>query len=503
MSQKPPKPLDPADVRRCQDLLESIVADRSLLLGLSDDLKVGLLKAAGQVSRPDRDALDQLCYAKRRTAKKERSEAAAAKDRGLRATTGIRAARHAPVYLPPAQTENRQGASSGRKLERAKNCYVCKQEFVYLHEFYDALCMDCAEHNYLKRFQSADLKGRYAVITGSRVKIGYQAALMLLRAGAHVLSTTRFPHDAAQRYAREPDYLDWADRLHVYGLDLRHAPSVELFAQHACATLPRLDFLINNAAQTVRRPAGWYSHLLAAEDTASGTIPAAAQSLLAGHNALKNQLVTYGQRTQSGIGLTASAALSQLAVALEDRVTDPALFPEGQLDADLQQIDRRRMNSWRMVLSDVPTPELIEVQLVNAIAPFILCGHLKPLMVRVPTRDKHVVNVTAMEGIFSRGTKTDKHPHTNMAKAALNMMTVTSAPDYLKDGIHMNAVDTGWVTDEDPEEHAQRKKHELDFQPPLDIVDGAARILDPIFSGHLTGNHVSGKFLKDYAPSTW
>ena len=71
-----------------------------------------------------------------------------------------------------------------------------------------------------------------------------------------------------------------------------------------------------------------------------------------------------------------------------------------------------------------------------------------------------------MEGIFSRGTKTDRHPHTNMAKAALNMMTLTSARDYVRDGIHMNAVDTGWVTDEDPALHATRKRDELDFQPP-------------------------------------
>ena len=68
---------------------------------------------------------------------------------------------------------------------------------------------------------------------------------------------------------------------------------------------------------------------------------------------------------------------------------------------------------------------MLEVQLVNAVAPFILCARLKPLMLRAPGRDKHVVNVSAMEGIFSRGTKTDRHPHTNMAKAALNMLTLT------------------------------------------------------------------------------
>ena len=169
----------------------------------------------------------------------------------------------------------------------------------------------------------------------------------------------------------------------------------------------------------------------------------------------------------------------------------------------VQKVDLRTVNTWRLGLADVSTPELLEVLLINAIAPFILAAKLKPLMRRHPTRESHIVNVSAMEGIFSRGTKTDKHPHTNMAKAAMNMMTLTSAPDYVRDGIWMNAVDTGWVTDEDPAAHSRRKQEMHDFQPPLDVVDGAARVLDPLFSGLRTGNHVYGKFFKDYRPSPW
>jgi NAD(P)-dependent dehydrogenase (short-subunit alcohol dehydrogenase family) len=195
--------------------------------------------------------------------------------------------------------------------------------------------------------------------------------------------------------------------------------------------------------------------------------------------------------------------MSQIALLPEDAPGRIDLFPRGKVDQDLQQIDLRDRNSWRLLLHEVSTVELLEVQLVNAVAPFIFNARLKPLMLRTPDRDKHIVNVSAMEGQFYRNFKTTRHPHTNMAKAALNMMTRTSAADYQADGIHMNSVDTGWVTDEDPVEVAARKIVEQRFHPPLDIVDGAARIVDPIVDGVNTGKHVWGQFLKDYQPTDW
>jgi len=267
-------------------------------------------------------------------------------------------------------------------------------------------------------------------------KIGYQAGLKLLRSGAHLVVTTRFPRNAAARYAQEADFGEWSDRLEIFGLDLRHTPSVETFCRDFAATHARLDFIINNACQTVRRPPDFYAHLMAEETTATRGLPGHARKVLGDADRGRD-----GRDGQDGKELNA-AMLSQVPLLAEELLARSDLFPAGQLDWDLQQVDLRDRNSWRMLLADVPTVEMLEVQLVNAIAPFIFNARLKPLMLRTPERDKHIVNVSAVEGQFYRTCKTTRHPHTNMAKAALNMMTRTAATDYVNDGIHMNSVDT-------------------------------------------------------------
>jgi len=508
-----PRIISTEEIDSCISTLAALVADTNQIFDIPKEKRTALLKVSGMLSRPSREEFSR----RKKDGKKAALRKIAARDKSARKETGIRSAREAIVFEAPKLLGISDLANKEQlELESPRNCYVCKAVFTKLHHFYDTMCSDCGDFNYAKRFQNADVKGQVAIITGSRLKIGYHITLMLLRGGATVIATTRFPVDSALRFSKEADFTEWGHRLKIHGLDLRHIPSVEIFCNYIEQKYERLDILINNAAQTVRRPAGFYSHLMENEERPLASLPTYARDLLTDHIGCLDELKVLTSGTSSnknmpvtwhgpepGIGLRASAKLSQIPYSFDNTLVAKEVFPEGELDADLQQVDLRKTNSWRLKLGEIETTEMIEVQLVNAVAPFVLCNRLSEIMKKDNTGQKHIINVSAMEGKFFRFFKESRHPHTNMAKAALNMLTHTSAQALSKDGIFMNAVDTGWVTDEDPVELAKKKEELHDFQPPLDIVDGAARVMDPLFDGINTGKHWCGKFLKDYKPIDW
>lgn len=495
-----------AQLLAATSFLERIATSAEALDTLSEAERVRFINAAGSVFCPD--PVERRIRVKARARKRRQDRIGA--DEKLLHQTGIRTLRQKKEFTtpnvfpppPPAPDEDAPGVGAPQTADQ-QHCYVCKTKYTAVHHFYDQMCPSCAEFNYAKRSELADLSGTTALLTGGRVKIGYQAGIKLLRCGASLIVATRFPRNAAARYAAEVDFSNWADRLEIVGLDLRHTPSVEAFCHHVLATRQRLDFIINNACQTVRRPPDFYAHMMEGEAAALESLQPEVLALVATSAGLRRHDMLPASTSALHEGILDAPQLSQTALLPEESQPQSHLFPQGQLDKDLQQVDLRERNSWRLLMHEVSSVELLETQLVNAVAPFVINARLKPLMERTPGRAKHIVNVSAVEGQFYRRYKTTRHPHTNMAKAALNMMTRTSAADYQSSGIHMNSVDTGWVSDEDPVQVAARKTVEQRFHPPLDIVDGAARVVDPLVAGINTGEHLWGQFLKDYKPTDW
>lgn len=454
-------------------------------LGQDDESYVALRHACGKFYK---DVKKQRRIAKR--------DAIAAADRAVVESTATGSAQRIDDETAGiALVSNASGATAGT-LQVARPCYICKSKYTTVDAFYHQLCPDCAALNHAKRDARTDLSGKRALLTGGRAKIGMYIALRLLRDGAHTTITTRFPHDAVRRFTAVPDSADWIHRLRIVGIDLRDPAQVIGLADSLAAAGP-IDIIINNAAQTVRRTPGAYGPLSDAESTPlpAGPLP---------------ELLTFGHTSDLHPAALVGSVDSHPVLAPEaigaDRVTGEAMTAGS---ADLSRIDAGGLvpdevtiNSWTQNLGQVDALELLEVQLCNQTAPFILISRLRPAMAGSPARRSYVVNVSAMEGQFARQYKGPGHPHTNMSKAALNMLTRTSAAEMLEaDGILMTAVDTGWITDERPHVTKVRLAAE-GFKAPLDLVDGAARVYDPIVRGE-AGEDVHGVFLKDYTASAW
>ncbi|RNL84647.1 SDR family oxidoreductase [Halostreptopolyspora alba] len=454
-----PDTLEPGDIAACLRVLEQAGA-------APDDPRWAEVRdAATRVHR---------AYKKRR--KVERRAERLSRDRAVLAATERHREQAPPPEPPNADADSRRVIG---ELAVARPCYVCRAPYRLVSWDYHRLCPDCAEYNRRRRHARCSLRGRRAVVTGGRIKIGFHTAVKMLRDDAEVVVTTRFPRDAARRFAAVPDSAEWLPRLRVYGVDFLDPAAVDSFLADLHRRFDHLDILVNNAAQTIRRPTAYYREVRA------------------------------GEREP----LTGSAAEVDVASADTDHRLDtgtpagtvapaPEWFPAGRVDESGEPVDLRPRNSWRLRAHEVDPAEWLECHVVNAFVPFVLTARLRGLLESSPWPDRYVVQVSAMEGAFSsRGYKSRHHPHTNMAKASLNMLTRTSAVDYAASGIHMNSVDTGWVTEESPHP-IKTSLREAGLRPPLDVVDGAARVYDPVVRG-VNGDPVSGRFLKDYQAVEW
>ncbi|MBD3941655.1 SDR family NAD(P)-dependent oxidoreductase [Microbacterium sp. NEAU-LLC] len=485
-SDLPPSGIDPDDLAVALRVLDS-------LAGIDE-------------AHPDfiavRRATAKMFKAVKRHRRREIRDAIAAADKAVVAATATGAPDRIDDETRGIPITSSTTAPTAGTLIKARACYICKQPYTVVDSFYHQLCPDCAAMSHAKRNARTDLSGKRALLTGGRAKIGMYIALRLLRDGAHTTITTRFPRDAVRRFSSLPDAAEWIDRLKIVGIDLRDPAQVIGLAEDVAAAGP-LDILINNATQTVRRSPGAYQPLVDAElaPLPNGPLP---------------ELVTFGhtndrhpqalERSVTAHPILAAAAsradeLTEQAMAAGssslERLAAGTAIDAGGLIPDLDH-----SNSWVQRVEEVDPLEMLEVQLANTTAPFLLVSKLRPSLAASSARRTYIVNVSAMEGVFNRGYKGPGHPHTNMAKAAVNMLTRTSARELFEsDRILMTSVDTGWITDERPHPTKVRLAEE-GFHAPLDLVDGAARVYDPIVRGE-AGEDLFGVFLKDYSPGAW
>ncbi|MEV0523765.1 SDR family NAD(P)-dependent oxidoreductase [Streptomyces sp. NPDC050439] len=458
------------------------------------------------VDHPDAIAVRRATAGVYRTVKQrrrqERRAAKTAHDKAVTEATATGSAERiddeTEGLLPSSQTE--EGRIAGI-LQRPRSCYTCKTRYVEVDYFYHQLCQDCAALNRSKRDARTDLTGKRALLTGGRAKIGMYIALRLLRDGAHTTITTRFPKDAIRRFKAMDDSADWLHRLEVVGIDLRDPAQSVALAEQLAAAGP-LDILINNATQTVRRLPSAYAALVDGEGAPlpAGELPA--HSVIGAFNSgavdglAALPVGTSGLDAQQVADLALVAGNASIARHLDGTAIDAGGLVPDVVDS----------NTWVQTIEQISPVELLETQLCNYTSPFILISALRSAMAdaakKASSGRSYVVNVSAMEGVFGRGYKGAGHPNTNAAKAAMNMVTRTSAQEMFQtDGILMTSIDTGWITDERPHYDKLRLADE-GFHAPLDLIDGAARVYDPIVRGE-AGEDLFGIFLKDYAPGKW
>ncbi len=419
------------------------------------------------------------------------------------------------LYLKTNNYPRAIGWSFTKKSTKSYRCHICGTKIYRKHIFYDFLCQKCGDLNYLKRIQVSDLKGRVALVTGGRVRIGYGIGLKLLRAGAKVIILTRFPHNAALRYSKENDYKLWECNLEIYGLDFRNIKQVTLFIDYIKLNYPYLDIIINNAAQTVRKPPIYFKHLITYERYNLQQLPKNIQSTLMKNWTFWNKFMSENQKItknslidsnnaiipmNQNIVNNNSAELSQIPLIDDDIIErSEGNFPLNQFDEYDEQLDLRTKNTWVSRLNEVSIPEILEVQVINSIVPTLIVSQFRELLTKSPFSERFIINVSSAEGQFSIPKLEGRHPHTCIAKASLNMITHSIAEDYFFDSIYVNSVDPGWISEQFPLRGKGMMKHKF----VLDLEDAAARICDPIFIALNEGIYFRGMLLKHYRKDQW
>jgi len=374
--------------------------------------------------------------------------------------------------------------------DRARGkCYMCKVALSTKAEW--PICPSCTDFNLLKRKQTADCQGLVAVVTGGRTKIGREVALRLLRSGATVVITSRFPHCALERYSQEEDFPDFKDRLLIQGADFRSLASVQQLVDTVMLQFSHIDVLIHNAAQTIRRPPAYYESLIRRE-----------QDLASLADGAEDLAPT--DPCQHFIDQTLALLPAKLCMKedIEADVKKSEWFPPGKTDKHGEQLDLRSFTSWTQKVEDTETPELAEILSINLIVPYLLTARWLPLMREAPFA--FIVFVSSQEGSFvapDGSGKNSTHPHTNVAKAGLNMLAKTIAGDLRKSCIFTSAVDPGWVSWMMPGAGQETQ------QAPLSEADGAARVLDPVFCGvqalKAGRSPPTGVLFKDFRVTRW
>ncbi|KAJ5860925.1 uncharacterized protein N7529_008235 [Penicillium soppii] len=411
--------------------------------------------------------------------------------------------------LRTAQHTKLKKQKEPRKFSEKMRCYICRYVFSAseAHELYPSLCRQCGMFNVgcaqLSLPDRLNLTGKFALITGGRINLGYSTALRLLRCGANVIVSSRYPADAAARYAKETDFSQWGSRLKVVGADFRTAKDafrlVHIVKNLLCAwegenkfeNQRRLDILINNAAQTLTDPIKAEVEAIAREEQ------------LKDHTATKLLLAStsdsYKPRVRGGLQSSWISSIESGKTKLyieNDAKNNQAEIQNTHKGLRTTNDADPAKSSWVQSLSEIPYEDLISAHSVNAFVPLILCRELLKNMGSEPPHSKHqphgyIVNVSSREGILEdvphSRSKAGHHVHTNMSKAAINMITETEAQTAWKSRrVAMNTVDPGYMS--------AAPEYQRDEGCPIGFEDGAARVLWPIAVGELEGGSFRAGF---------